>query len=198
MHSMVRWYHLILCAYGFWLPNDPRGSWSDFVGSWELFKFGPPTKVSDSRNYAKDPHDVALRRAAKEALIYPPVRFDDVHRNLIADGFATAVREAGYLVHACCVGHDHAHLVIARHARPIETIARHLKSKATMALTRNEAHPLKQYRKSDGAIPTPWSDGQWNVFIEDEEQLRAAVGYVERHPMKEGLARQEWTFIRRR
>ena len=33
---MVRWYHLIISAYGFWLPNDPRGSWSDFVGAWEL------------------------------------------------------------------------------------------------------------------------------------------------------------------
>jgi len=30
---MVLGTHLILTAYGFWLPNDPRGSWSDFVGS---------------------------------------------------------------------------------------------------------------------------------------------------------------------
>jgi len=38
---MIRAYHAIFTAYGFWLPNDPRGSWSDFVGSWELFRFGP-------------------------------------------------------------------------------------------------------------------------------------------------------------
>ena len=30
---MVHGYHVILAAYGFWLPNDPRGSWSD-SGSW--------------------------------------------------------------------------------------------------------------------------------------------------------------------
>lgn len=24
--------HVIFGAYGFWLPNDPRGSWSEFVG----------------------------------------------------------------------------------------------------------------------------------------------------------------------
>lgn len=30
---MVEWYHLIMTAYGFWLPNDPRGSWSEFVGA---------------------------------------------------------------------------------------------------------------------------------------------------------------------
>jgi len=30
---MVRGYHVIFGMYGFWLPNDPRGSWSDYVGS---------------------------------------------------------------------------------------------------------------------------------------------------------------------
>src|SRR4051812_43899841 len=34
--SMIVGYHVIFSTYGFWLPNDPRGSWSDFVGSWEL------------------------------------------------------------------------------------------------------------------------------------------------------------------
>jgi len=83
-------FHLIISAHGFWLPNDPRGSWSDFVGSWELLKFGNATKVNDSRSYAKDPHDVALRRDAKSALKYPPVRFNDAQRNAIAEGFARA------------------------------------------------------------------------------------------------------------
>jgi hypothetical protein len=30
---MILAFHAIFGAYGFWLPNDPRGSWSDFVGS---------------------------------------------------------------------------------------------------------------------------------------------------------------------
>ena len=33
-------YHAIFTAYGFWLPNDPRGSWSSYVRSWELFLAG--------------------------------------------------------------------------------------------------------------------------------------------------------------
>ena len=41
MSRPVLAYHLILTAYGFWLPNDPRGSWSDFVRAWELRRFGP-------------------------------------------------------------------------------------------------------------------------------------------------------------
>ncbi|HUT10853.1 MAG TPA: hypothetical protein VMY42_10175 [Thermoguttaceae bacterium] len=49
---MVLAYHVIFGAYGFWLPNDPRGSWSDFVGSWELARFGKATKVSTRRSLA--------------------------------------------------------------------------------------------------------------------------------------------------
>ena len=137
-HPRVRWYHLILTAYGFWLPNDPRGSWSDFVASWELQKFGPATKTSEKRSLANDPHDRSLRLAAKQALKYAPVHFDSVQRTAIAEGFAQAVRESAYAILACCIGNDHAHLVVARHARTIEQIATHLKSKATMSLNRSE------------------------------------------------------------
>jgi hypothetical protein len=192
---MVRWYHVILTAYGFWLPNDPRGSWSEFVASWELYKFGPATKVSDKRSYAHDPHDVALRRAAKRALKYPPVRFDQPQRALILDGFAEAIVGAGYTVLAGCVGYDHAHLVVGRHERTIEQVARHLKSKATMHLTRAGLHPLRDYVLPSGAIPTPWAEKCWSVFINDAQQLHAAIGYVDRHPLKEGLPQERWNFL---
>lgn len=49
---MIVGYHIIFSAYGFWLPNDPRGSWSDFVGSWELFRYGPATKTTERRSLA--------------------------------------------------------------------------------------------------------------------------------------------------
>ena len=155
---MVRWYHLIMTAYGFWLPNDPRGSWSEFVASWELYKFGPATKTDERRSLAHDPHDVAARLAAKRALKYPPVRFNEAQRRAIAEGFRQAVEEANYLLHALCIGHDHSHAIVGRHEeRSIEMIARHLKSKATMELTRRGIQPLQQYRKNDGSTPTPWA-----------------------------------------
>src|SRR5438874_13422547 len=109
---MVRWYHLIMTAYGFWLPNDPRGSWSDFVASWKLYKFGPATKTNEKRSLAHDPHDATLRREAKQALKYPPVRFNDEQREAIAEGFAEAIREGEYAVHALCIGHDHSHSIV--------------------------------------------------------------------------------------
>ena len=95
--------HLILSAYGFWLPNDPRGSWSDFVASWELLLYGKATKVSTTRSVASVPHDRALRKAAKKALIHPQVFFDGTQALTIARGFARAAREVDLPVHACSI-----------------------------------------------------------------------------------------------
>jgi hypothetical protein len=62
---MIVGYHVVFGAYGFWLPNDPRGSWSVFVGSWELFRYGPATKTSETWSQARQPHDIRLRLAAE-------------------------------------------------------------------------------------------------------------------------------------
>jgi REP element-mobilizing transposase RayT len=192
---MILGTQLIISAYGFWLPNDPRGSWSDFVGSWELYKFGPATKVTDRRDYSKDPHDATLRREAKKALKYPPVRFTDTQRSAIASGFAKACRQALYPCLACCIGHDHAHLALGRHDRDPEVIAGHLKAQATRELTARGIHPLNGHTGKRGGLPTPWSEGCWKVFLDDEDQLWRAIQYVNRHPQKEGLPRQHWDFI---
>src|SRR5438874_9310157 len=69
---MIVGYHVIFGAYGFWLPNDPRGSWSDFVGSWELFRYGQATKTNETHSVARRPHDIRRRLDAKESLKYPP------------------------------------------------------------------------------------------------------------------------------
>jgi len=66
---MVRAYHVIFIAYGFWLPNDPRGSWSDYVRSWEIFRHGPATKTDLRRSHARDEHDhvhAVIARGAHE------------------------------------------------------------------------------------------------------------------------------------
>jgi len=192
---MVRWYHAIFTAYGFWLPNDPRGSWSDFVGSWELYKFGVPTTTSEKRSLAHDPYDVELRREAKHALRYPPARFDQRQRDLIADGIAQACDESDLPVHACAIGYDHVHTVVGRHAKTIEQVVHHFKSRATKHMNRTAMHPLRVFAGADGTTPCPWAEGCWHVFINDERQLKLAIDYVNGHPQKEGLPAQRWAFV---
>src|SRR5579885_3665386 len=126
---MICWYHAIFSSYGFWLPNDPRGSWSDFVASWELLKFGSATKTERRESLAREPHDLNLRRAAKSALKYPPVRFDIKQRMAIADGIGRACAESEIVLHACAIGLDHVHIVAARHTKTIEQVVAHFKGR---------------------------------------------------------------------
>src|SRR5689334_21687200 len=101
---MVIGYHVILSMYGFWLPNDPRGSWSEFVGSWELFRFGgPATKVNDGRSHAWDEHDVQARLEMKKHLKFSPVVLTGRQALSIANGFGNCARLSGYVIHACAI-----------------------------------------------------------------------------------------------
>src|SRR5438874_12311950 len=99
---MIHGYHLIWGAYGFWLPNDPRGSWSDFVASWELARFGETTKSIER-------HDVDLqqwrswRRAAVAALKYPPVILTVLQARAGDAGFANGVRKSRFMICACSI-----------------------------------------------------------------------------------------------
>jgi hypothetical protein len=70
--------HVIFGTYGFWLPNDPRGSWSEWVGSWELFRAaGRATTTSARRSVAGAAHNRSARLNAKDELKYPAVLLDE-------------------------------------------------------------------------------------------------------------------------
>jgi REP element-mobilizing transposase RayT len=184
---MVIAHHVIFSAYGFWLPNDPRGSWSNFVGAWELVRFGKATKVSTTRSVAAAPHDRNLRRQAKEALDYPPVAFTGRQALAVGRGFAQAVKESGYAVHACSILPEHVHMVIGRNPRTIGRIVGHLKARATQRLTSDGLWP-------DAELPI-WGKKSWKVFLYAPEHVRQAITYVEANPEKEGKPRQRWSFV---
>jgi REP element-mobilizing transposase RayT len=188
-------YHLIMSAYGFWLPNDPRGSWSDFVRAWELLRFGPATKVEHRRSVASKRHDSALRREAKNYLAHDPVRFTGAQARAIAMGFQRFVSRSGIIVLACAILPDHVHLVVLRHHYSIEEIARHLKGAATTELSRQGLHPFAREPYRSGRLPSPWARREWKCFIFDDPYLGSATRYVRRNPQREGLREQTWTFV---
>jgi REP element-mobilizing transposase RayT len=183
---MVIAHHAIFTAYGFWLPNDLRGSWSDFVRSWELLRFGPATKTDTRRSVAAADHDHTMRHQAKEHLRYAPVVFTGLQARAIARGFAESIAKSGYVLHACSILPDHVHLVAARHAHHIETIVGQLKGAATKRLKTESLHP---------EAASPWARRCWKVFLNTEDDIRRAIAYVERNPMKEKLPPQRWLFV---
>lgn len=192
---MLHGFHVIFSTYGFWLLNDPRGSWPDTVRRWELAQFGPATKVSTRRSVAMIDHDHELRRAAKRALTYPEVKLTGRQSRSAATGFHMATEEAGYLVYACSNLPQHAHLALGPHRRPIRRIVGHFKARATQQLVQDCLHPLAEFTQPDGTTPSPWAHGSWTVFLFSEEHLRRAIEYIERNPLKEGKPRQRWSFV---
>jgi hypothetical protein len=187
---MVLGYHVISGAYGFWLPNDPRGSWSDFVGSWELFRYGPATKTNATRSVAGHKHDVAARLAARQALKFAAVQFSGVQARAVGLGFGQYIHKSGLVVRACAILPEHVHLVVDRFHIQVEQVVIQLKAHATREFLAENLHPFGQIRLGNGRPPKCWARGEWKVFLETEADFRAAIQYVEDNPLKEGQPRQ--------
>jgi REP element-mobilizing transposase RayT len=189
--------HIIFTAYGFWLPNAPRGSWSDFVASWELLRAGgKSTPVKSTESSAHVEHDQQLRAATKEKLHFPAVTFNGQQALAIIRGFDKAVKESKYQIYALSIMPDHVHLVAERHDHESRVIARHLKARATQQLLADGLHPLSEYRMKDGSVPTPWVRNCWRVFLETRDEVRSAIEYVDHNPVKDGHKRQRWSFVK--
>ena len=191
---MIHGYHVIFGTYGFWLPNDPRGSWSDFVASWELAKFGLATKSLerpgiDLTQWAK------WRAAAVRELKFPPVVLNGVQARAVGTGFANGVRKSRYAIWACSILPEHVHLVIGRSRYKVEQITNLLKGEATISIRGESLHPQSPYANAKGKIPSMWAEQQWKVYLDDETAIDNAIHYVEENPLKEGKPRQEWSFV---
>jgi len=180
-------YHVIMSFYGFWLPNDPRGSWSDFVGGWELFRFGRATKVETHRSVAAVPHDRQRRLAAKQALKHPPVVLTGRQARAVGRGFGQAAAASGYRLYACSILSEHVHVVVAAGEHGPTRMTGHLKGKATLRL----------YAEGLWGDRRPvWAHGSWRVYLDTRADVQRAIEYVEANPAKEGKPRQRWSFVR--
>jgi REP element-mobilizing transposase RayT len=191
---MIAGYHVIFGAYGFWLPNDPRGSWSDFVGSWELFRYGDATKTYDRRSAAHDTHDRAWRDAAKAELKYPAVQFTGEQARALARGFAEYLQTTNIIIWACAVLPDHIHLVIGNPGMLIEQLVIQMKGAATRQLEKEAIHPFGRFKAPGRRVPKCFARGEWKVYLDPDDLVRA-VRYVQDNPVKEGKRPQDWRFV---
>jgi REP element-mobilizing transposase RayT len=194
-YDRVLAFHVILSTYGFWLPNDPRGSCSTEVRAPNLRPFGPATTVHTHRSVAGKPHDRAARLAAKRALTYPPVELNGLQARSVALGFGAVAAKSGYRIHACAILPRHAHLVVARHRYPIEQVVRLLRQAATLRLLDDGLHPFADRRTAEGRLPSVWGQDFWKRFLYRDEEVRDRIAYVEANPLKEGKRRQCWSFV---
>ena len=192
---MVLAYHLILSAYGFWLPNDQRGSWSEFVRAYELTAFGPATKTNTRQSVAGRRIDATRRAAMRTALVRQPVLFDGHQARALAFGFADYVGRSMVPAHACAIMPDHVHLVIGRLRLSIERICEQLKGVATARLNREDRHPFVDQPYRSDRLPTPWARKGWWVYLDSATDVRRSIRYVNENPVRAGLRPQRWSFV---
>jgi REP element-mobilizing transposase RayT len=182
--------------YGFWLPNDPRGTWSDFVRKWDVVCYGKATKTTERRELNElSEAELQQREAARKALKYPPVSIDGRQALAIARGFAEKSRKSNYTIWACSILPEHTHLVIARHTYGIEQIANLLQGAATSRMMEEGRHPLAEYAEPGKRPPRMWASREWKVYLDSEEAIEEAIQYVVDNPEKEGKPRQDWWFV---
>src|SRR5262249_49109289 len=137
--------------YGFWMPNEERGSGSRYVGSRALYEFGKATYVAERRrSRASRAYNRQRRWDMQRALKYPAVRLTGEQAWSVAQGIAKTIEVTGCTIYACCVMPDHTHLVIPRHIYHIEKLVIQLKGDATERLKADGRHPMAGLARPDG------------------------------------------------
>ncbi len=185
--------HIIFGCYGFWLPNDPRGSWSDYIRNRKLFEYGGPNRVCTTASHAQISHDPQQRRKAMHALSKQKVVLNGIQARAAAIGFAKAWQQSGYVFYACSIMPDHVHVVVEVHKNAPKQIMGHLKGNATHEMIEEGIHPLSQQDDP----PSPWARGGWSVYLDTDDEVYNAIHYVEQNPLKAGLKAQTWTFVKK-
>jgi REP element-mobilizing transposase RayT len=177
-------HHIQITGYGHWVPNDPRGSNSSEIRKDELNDLGPirPGRQPEqpSRKEIKD-----FYREATPLLDFEPFWFDSAKRQALSEAFAQVIAKV-YPVWACAICSNHVHFCIRAHRDSAEQMW------ARLAGAGMEA--MRQFPDIAPDHPV-WSAAPWKVFLYTPVEVGDRVGYIERNPVKEGLAPQHWPFV---
>jgi REP element-mobilizing transposase RayT len=186
MNPIVIAYHLVWTAYGWWLPNDPRGSGSSTIRSDVLAELGA---VHFGRKKIQPPGKVigAFYKNATDLLKHPLLTFDEIEIAYIAQAFAQVISEQSYTCYGCAIMPDHVHVLIRKHKHSAEDIASNLMESSRQRLIdggkRAMTHPV-------------WIAGNgWKVFLDHPDEIRRTIKYINNNPLKDGLPAQKWPFV---
>lgn len=180
-------YHLIWTAYGWWLPNDPRGSTSRSVASDLIAELGElhygRRRVQPARWVVRE-----FYAKARDVLKHPLLPLGPPETVAVAEGFAQAISQEHYTCYACAIMPDHVHLLIRKHKHTAEQMIECLQQVSRVQLVdagfRTADHPV-------------WAVSGWKVFLDHPDDVRRTIRYVEANPSKGKLPRQCWGFVKR-
>jgi REP element-mobilizing transposase RayT len=183
---MVAGYHLIWTVYGYWLPNDPRGSTStevrvEPIESLGEHHFGRKTEQPSSNELRE------FFKKSREVLEHTVRTLDDCDIDLVGDAIGTLIAEASYVCHACAVMPDHVHLLIRRHRDRAEDMIAKFRNATKASLKKSGRWPARH---------PVWTGGNgWKTFVNSRRQFESEVEYIRKNPRKIGRAEKVWDFV---
>jgi REP element-mobilizing transposase RayT len=179
-------HHLIWTAYGWWLPNDPRGSGSKDIRTDVIAELG---ELHFGRKRVQPAGQEVRRFYERAAMVlkHPLLTFDAGARAAIAQAFGQVVEEQRYTCYACAIMPDHVHILIRKHKQQAEEMMEALKEASRELLC------ATHHRSADH--PTWTGGGGWKVFLDHPDEVRRTIGYIERNPLPLGLPEQQWPFV---
>jgi REP element-mobilizing transposase RayT len=185
---MIAGYHLIWTAYGWWLPNDPRGSRSIEIRSAAIEALGDlhygPARIQPGGQVIREFYE-----AATGVLKYPLVKFSPDEVSAIADAFASIIRDRGYTRYGCAIMPEHIHLLIRKHRDKAQAMIEAFQDASRAAVlakpqvARGENHPV-------------WGGPGWKAYLETTEDMWRTEEYIHRNPPEAGLPAQQWPFVK--
>ncbi len=179
-------HHLIWTAYGWWLPNDPRGSGSKQVCCDAIGELG---ELHLGRKRIQPPADEIHRFyvEAGNVLKHPLLTFDDKACAEIAEAFGQTISEHNYTCYACAIMPDHVHMMIRKHKHQAEEMIDNLRTASRSRLVASGCRPPDH--------PVWTGGGGSKVFLDHPEEIRRTIRYIEQNPVKIGRPVQRWSFV---
>ena len=178
-------YHLVWTAYGWWLPNDPRGSMSRSIASDVLKDLG---ELHYGRKKIQPPSRV-IREFYAEAgskLKHTLLEFGAPEIAAIADSFRELIAAHRYTCYACVIMFDHVHLLIRKHRDTAEQMIFNFQESSRSRLRtlglREENHPV-------------WGGPGWKVFLDHPDDIRRTIPYIEDNPLPFRRPRPHYDFV---
>ena len=193
---MVGW-HLIFSTYGFWLPNDPRGSGSSRVRAQHIYDAGGEATKVHTRTASRTACTMfGCGDWRKTRSSIQQCELSGIQARAVARGIGAIVPKIELVIHACSIMPDHVHVVIAAHRFDgDDDLIACLKRAGTRGLNSEQLNPMRAYQKADGRLPSPWGGRGWKVMLFTAEQMKSAIRYVEQNPVRAGLKGQSWSFV---
>jgi REP element-mobilizing transposase RayT len=183
---MVVGYHLIWTVYGWWLPNDPRGSSSYEIRVERIADLG---ELHYGRKQVQ-PRSAELRQfydQARDLLQHPSPLFTPAEIELTGTSIAQVIAERRYTCYACAILPEHVHMLIRRH--------RDMGEEMILALQRTSRQTMIDAGHRSVTRPV-WGGPGWKVFLYTREDMERIVKYIRNNPLKAGLQPQTWPFVK--